>query len=52
MHFLNYNLTPLDMCNGIPKLIISNQKEEFISIQGFKTALITVFLANNGISAF
>ena len=31
--FGNYNLTPLDMYNGLSKFIVSNQKEESISIQ-------------------
>ena len=30
--FLIYNLTPLYMYNGLGQVIISNQKEEFISI--------------------
>ena len=30
--FENYNLTPLDMYNGLSNLIVSNQKEESISI--------------------
>ena len=37
--FENYNLTPLDMyywLSQIPKLIVSNQKEESISIQRVK----------------
>ena len=33
--FENYNLTPLDMYNDYPKLIVSNQKEEYISIQKY-----------------
>ena len=33
--FFNYNLTPLDMYY-VPKFIVSNQKEESISIQRVK----------------
>ena len=38
-NFLNYNLTPLDMYH--PKFIVSNKKEESISIQRVK---ITMFI--------
>ena len=31
--FENYNMTPLDMYNGLPKFNVSTQKEESISIQ-------------------
>ena len=34
--FLNYNLTLLDMYNGLFQFIVSNQKEESISIQRVK----------------
>ena len=46
--FLDYNLTPLDMYNGLsqlPKFIVSNQEEESISIQrdksSYKPAVVT-----------
>ena len=43
--FLNFNLTPLDMYNGLyPKFIVSNQKKESISIQRVKF-MIWIFSA-------
>ena len=33
IHFLNYNLTLLDMYNGLSKFIVSDQKNESISKQ-------------------
>ena len=38
IYFEDYNLTPLDMYNGISKVISSIQKEESISIQRVKSS--------------